>query len=1212
MLFCFPVLQNKVFQKALLVMKLSVILILVGCLQLSAKTSAQKITISAKNEQMEKVLKEIQKQSGYDFVYLLDVLQKAHPVNLNIKNADVESALNKCFYNQPLTYSIIQNVVIIKELPPKQEQSNTEVVEVANLDVRGKVVDENGAPVIATVTVRGTNNASSTNENGDFELKNVEENAVLMITGVSIETVSVKVSGKSFLNITVQTRFTKGEEVIISTGYQNLKKSQLTGAYSTLNSKDYLQNVPVKGNIVQNMEGKIPGLMLNLNQSRAVWQDGANTSPFTIRGVSTFSAIKKPLIVLNGYPTEIDIASIDPYDIETITVLKDAAAASIYGVRASNGVVVITTKKGKVGKPVFQFTTALSFSPKPNYKKLDLLSGRGFVDFEHAVSLNDIQYNYLTKDYLDMSNGTYSPIFGIADDLLNGVITQNQANRMFDSLGNYDNTNDYKKLFLQNPFIQNYDFNVSGGGNNSTYFLGVNHLSDQGLDKFSGYNKSNVNYNGSFDFSKRISLDVQTIYTNIKGKSVPIPDYMSLKPYQRFLDESGKDVPTYFSPASFDYFGMGDSYGTLSAAQNQRNIAMGLYDQNYYPIKEMEENSSKTNGDIYRMQGNLKAKIVNGLNLELGGVFERESVSLTRIASENAYTTRIMLNYFAVPDPISERPIFQIPQGGVKKTINSYINSYTLRAQLTYNKKVGDKHDFSFLAGAEQRKITTAGSINTTFGYVDRTLSIKPTDLTLLGNQSYYPGFADQIVPLSGYGIFDQTMFGDPFFEETYTDNRFLSNYANGAYTFNNKYILTGSLRIDQSNLFGTDPKFRYTPLWSAGAAWNVSEESFLQPLDWINNLKLRIAAGYNGNIIKGSGPYNILNSSVNTYLANPTIGYYIRTPRNNELRWEKTFNFNSGVDFSLFNNRLSGSVDYYIKRGEDIFSAVESDPTFGFSNLYTNNASIQNKGLDVMLSSTIINGKRFQWQTQLTGSFNQSKVLKIRNKWNGIYMFTRAGGVENIEGHPMNSVLTLDYAGLNEFGQPLVRNEKGELVVVGYNEPDISFDALHFAGVNDPRYAIGFNNQFTSGSFSLSVLLMYYGGHVGLVRPPVVFDYRPTSQMAQFWQQPGDEKITDIPGFSNYGSPGYFNNNGYVNGQKFVRKFDYIAVRDITLTYNVKNAVSQKIGLQNTRIILQVQNPGKYVFSGNDIDPETFDFASGRRGLSTVPAYTFSILTSF
>lgn len=452
----------------------------------------------------------------------------------------------------------------------------------------------------------------------------MSRNAVLVISGVNIERREITIPASGNIEIFVTTRVVSEEEIVVSTGYQNLKKSQLTGAYSTLNRENYLQSVPVSGGVVENMEGKIPGLMLNLNQSRDKWRDPNNTSDFTIRGVSTFDAIKKPLVVLNGYPTEVDISSINPYDIESITVLKDAASAAIYGVRASNGVVVINTIKGRSGKPEVHFTTALTTKSKPNYDKLNLLTGRGFIDFEHQKAINDIENNFKSKMFEDMRGAAYSPVFSIIDDLYNGLITEAQANKFFDSLAAYDNTDDYKRIFLQSPFIQNYDLNVSGGSDKTTYFLGVNYLNRQGSEKFSDYDKFSINYRGAFKFSNRIGLDVQTIYSNANLKSVPIPDYMSLKPYERFLDNNGDALPTIFSPFSEEYFGYGSDGGTLSQEQNQSNMAMGLYDSYYYPYQEMFESSTKTKTHTYRAQATLKANIVSGLNLEVGGVFERE------------------------------------------------------------------------------------------------------------------------------------------------------------------------------------------------------------------------------------------------------------------------------------------------------------------------------------------------------------------------------------------------------------------------------------------------------------------------------------------------------------------------------------------------------------------------------------------------------------
>ena len=1200
--------------KILLVMRLTTIIILLAVMHVSATGFAQKFTLSQKSTTLNLVFKEIRKQTGYNVFWERDLLKRSAPITVEFKEASLQKVMEKCLEGTNLTYVIQDKTIVIQ---PKEVSIFDKVVDYLKVsDVRGRVTDENDKPLPgATIKVKGTTKVVLTNGEGDFLLKDVQDNAILTISYLGYEEKEVSAKGSAFLSIRLIPSSQSLEQVtVVSTGYQTLKKSQLTGAYATINRSTYQQSVPTSGNITDNLEGRLSGLMLNVNQSRNSWADPNNTSPFTIRGVSTFQAIKKPLIVLNGYPTEIDIESINPYDIESVTILKDAASAAIYGVRASNGVVVINTRKGVLGRPKINFTTAFTHKSKPNYDKLNLLKGRDYIDFESAKALNDFETNGMSKELIDMLNGTYTPVYSIADDLYTGKITQQEADKLYGDVASYDNTEDYKKLFLQNQLFQSYDLNVSGGGANSTYFFGVNHQNNKGLARFSGYNKTNINYTGTFELSKRLNLDVQSVYSESKMDQSTIPDYTQFRPYQRFLAPDGSPLSTYLAPFNEAFYGFGDTYGTISATRNQENMAMGLYDEMYYPYQEMLESSNKTKSESYRVQGNLKYNLLKGLNLELGGAYERENQKITDLASEKAYQTRLMLNYFAKSDPTTGRPIFSIPQGGVKKSYDNSITSYTLRAQLTYSKLLAEKHDLALLGGIEQRKYTGSNRLATVFGYHDNTLTIKPTDLSLLGNLNYFPDYINEIVSGVGGFVFDQTNF-EQYFNETFSDDRFFSYYANGAYTYDGRYSITGSLRIDQSNLFGTDPKFRYTPLWSAGFSWNLRNEQFLKDAGWLDELKLRLAAGYNGNIKKGSGPFNILAASVNNYPSNPVIGYSIQAPQNKGLRWEKTLNFNTGLDFALLGGRLSGAVDYYIKRGEDIFSGIESDPTRGFSNLLTNNASIENRGVDLSLSTLNVKQGKFSWRTQLTGSFNSSKVLKVRNTYRGFFNFTRAGGAENIEGHPMNSVLTLDYAGLNAEGQPMVRDENGNLVILSFTpQVDVPLSALKFAGVNDPKYALGFNNQFSLGSFNLSALIMYYGGHVALIAPPSIFSDRPLNGIQNFWKQPGDEAKTDIPGFGGaFGTPSYINTRrGYENASQFVRKMDYVALRNVTLTYNLKNDISRKIGLDNTKLILQVQNPAKYVFSGNDVDPETLSYISGSRGLAVVPAFTFSISTNF
>lgn len=1185
-------------------------------MQVSALTSAQ-VTIRAKNAAFRTVLEQISSQSGRDLIYVDQDLKLSNPVSLELTNVPIEQALKRIFERQPLQYELADGTIMIKRKRTIQKlETPTGESPDQQQTISGKVLDENNKPIAnVTVKVKGTNTVVQTNSNGDFILQGQSRNLTLHITYLGYQDQEVKANSGSYLQIKLSPLSQNLEEVaVISTGYQTLKKSQLTGAYASIDRETYQQNIPVSGNIVSNMEGKLAGLMLNVNQSRNQWSDRSNTSPFVIRGVSTFQAIKKPLIVLNGYPTEVDIESINPYDIESVTILKDAASAAIYGVRASNGVVVINTRKGSQGRPKVSFTTAISASPKANYDKLNLLSGRGYIDFERASGLNDIENNFLTKDYIDQLNGSYTPVFSITDDLYHQRITEAEAEQRYNELATYDNTDDYKRLFLQNPLYQTYDLNVSGGSSNATYFFGVNHQNNQFEERFSGFNKTNINFRGTFNFSNRVSLDVQNVYSMMNTKQASIPNYLDFKPYQPFLNADGSAVSSYFSPYNMKYYGFGENSGTINAERNKANMEMGLYDVLYYPYQEMFESGLDGRNQIYRGQGNLKVNLLPGLDFELGGIYELGQGQHIFSASEKAYETRIMLNYFAQPDPITGKPIFKIPQGGTNRTEDSKTSAYTLRSQLTYNKILNEKHDLAVLLGVEQRKNTNSNRLNTVFGYNSNILSIKPADLSLLANRNYYPAYTNIMVSgLNGYAI-DQSTFND-FFNETYQDDRFISSYTNVAYTYNHKYSATGSLRIDQSNLFGEDPKFRYTPLWSAGLSWNIRKEDFMQAITWMDELKLRVAGGYNGNIKKGSGPFNLLTAEVNNYPINSVIGYRITSPRNDELGWEKTLNLNAGLDFSFFEQRVSGSVDYYIKRGTDIFSPIESDPTLGFTNLLTNNASIENKGLDINISTTNIKREAFSWRTQLTGSFNRSMVLKVRNTYNGFLNFSRAGGAENIEGHPMNSVLTLEYLGLNEAGLPMVKDENGNPIILGWSpKVDVPLSAMKFAGVNDPKYVLGLNNQVGFKQFNLSALLMYYGGHVGLISPPNIFDPRPVAGIQDFWKKPGDEKFTEIPGFGGpYGSDNYIQaREGYSYASKFVRKMDFIALRNITLTYHIPERAIQNLGLSNTKVLFQVQNPAKYVFSGNDVDPETLDFVRGKRGLPTAPFYTFSLSTNF
>ncbi|RAJ81865.1 TonB-linked SusC/RagA family outer membrane protein [Chitinophaga dinghuensis] len=1194
-------------------MKFKKVLLTLTLALLFAAVHAQTVTMKVTNTPLEKVFTDVETQTGFNIVANYDIIRSAKPVTASATSMPLEKFLAMVLKEQQLDFFIRSKTITITRKPVSNQKINTTpAAEMAM--VSGVVTDSAGRPLPgATVAVQGKGGNVPADADGRFQVKAVTGDQ-LLISFVGYNPVQLKVADASTLiYVVLRPAVSQLNEYVVevNTGYQKLKKTQLTGAFAVLDRKSYLQSVPVTGNIVENMEGRIAGLMLKTNQSNNY--DPSNTSPFTIRGVSTFQAIKKPLIVLNGYPTEINIDALNPYDIESITVLKDAAAAAIYGVRASNGVIVINTRKGTNSKPQFHLNVAYTYRPKPDFNKLGLAKGKSFVDFEMAYARDYYIASGMDKDYFDMVNGTYTPVFSIADDLYYGRITQAEADKQLQPYIDYDNTADYKRLFMQNQQFRTVDFSMNGGADKSNYFLGVNRVDNMRSSKYSDFGKTTFNYKGAYDFMKIFTLDVQSIYAHMKDESVPVPDYTSFRPYQHFRDASGNALRTYLNPWNDAYFGFDSQWGTISPERNAANQAMGLYDGYYYPYQEMFESKNTIQSDIFRLQGNVRAKITPALHFELGGVYEKELGTTTNYASENAYQTRLMLNYYADRDPLTDKPIFRFPQGGVNKTTERQTTTYTARAQLTYNKMFGDLHDVSLLAGTEVRRLTTNSRLNTTFGYDNNTLSMKPADLSLIGNRMIFPAYADELAQFGSY-LDDYTSFSD-FFHESYYDDRFVSWYANGAYTYDNRYSITGSLRIDQSNLFGSDPKFRYTPLWSTGFSWNAQNEAFLRDATWLNELKLRLSAGYNGNIIKLSGPYTILAPSLNNYIPNATIGYAVSTLSNNQLRWEKTLNYNIGVDMAVLERRVSASIDYYIKRGQDIFSSLQVDPTKGFNNALLNNATIENRGLDIAVNTVNVKSGNFKWQTQITGSFNNSKVLQVANQYAGSNNFTRVTYPSNVVGYPISAVLAHNYLGLNEYGQPTVKGDDGKPLVLSFTPlQDVSFSNLRYMGVNDPRYALGLNNQFTVHDFSLNFLLMYYGGNIARITPPSIYSDRPLSGIENYWKQPGDEQHTDIPGFSApYGDPGYFTTRtGYEYAAKFFRKMDFIALRNVTLTWDVNPKLAKKVHLIQPKLILQVQNPYKYVFSGNDVDPETLDYTSGRRGLPVVPSYTVSLNLNF
>lgn len=1193
------------------IMRMVTFLLFAAFLSVHAESPAQSITMSAKNIPLKQIFTVIKKQTGFVVLYNEQVISSAKPVSINAHDMPLQDFLGAILKNQPIEYNIQGKTIVLSRKPVQASKGYTPVLisqdEEEQAPIKIRITDSTGNPLAgATVSVRNSKLSGVTDAEGTVSL-NVKSGDVLNISFIGHDPRTVIVTPAQYVagRMTVSLSRTDSQlsvvEVSLSTGYQKIPTYQMTGAASVMSEKEYQQRTAVTGNFLESLEGKVPGLVYN-----------GQTGELTIRGVSTFDAVKKPLIVLDGFPTEIDLRTINPLDIVSVSVLRDAAAASIYGVRASNGVIVVETRRGKSGKPVFNVRATQAFQQKPDFSYLKYAPASEFVQLQKE-NFDIAKTSFLLYDwgYYKM-NPVEEIMFGKTQlSVSNPLLTEEQANQKLAALGSYDNLKDYERLFYQNRQTTNLNVDVSGGTDRSTYMMGVNYIAETPVNRRSENKQIILNLANTFKFTDWLRFDFRGTYLHLKDVSGKTPGYSDFFPYERLTDENGKAVAVSLDPGR-DYISR-----AITKDKNDALLAAGLYDQWYYPYKELYGNTNTNKGSAARFQGRFNVKFANWLNMDLGGNYENQSTILDQMQTEDAYNTRTLISAMAQKDPATGKALFNnMPRGNILMKTNQRVTNYTARLQFNLNQRFGD-HDISGILGLERKQTLTDSYKTSFFGYDGQTLISKPINMSALN--------ATTTSPYDELGFSIPRFRSTDYFNEKEIDNRFMSYYGQGTYIYRGKYVLTGSFRIDQSNLFGVDPKYKYKPLWSAGVNWRLSEEEFAKDWNWVKNLQVRAATGFNGNVpSSNNGAFLILSTGLNTVLNTPLAYNDVLTPENQSLRWETTQNYNFGIDYTLWSNRISGSVDYYIKKSTDVFGNLDADPTSGFNQYNANTASIRNSGLEFLISSQLVRKRGFEWRLQVTSSFNNNKVLAVKaTEYANSQLIT--SGALFVKGLPMNALYSYNYGGLNYMGQPFVYDSKGNqkiLAFYGNAQVDVTKDDLVYNGTTTPKYVLGLNNQFSIGAFDVSFLFMYYGGHVMRVEQPNpnnigFFANNPLAGSANFWRKTGDEKFTNIPGYVRASStaPGYYQSYalyGYEYASQFVRKADYIRLRDLIVTYNARGEFFKKLGLNNPQVRLQAQNLFRYTFSGNDIDPDAIDRVSGTRMLETQPFYSITISTAF
>lgn len=957
--------------------------------------------------------------------------------------------------------------------------------------VKGRITNERNEPVAATIVLKGGTAISATDSTGHFEFTSLPANSVLLVTGVNINPLEVPVKGKNWLAIKATTRVSRNEEVVIeaSTGYQTLKPNETNGSVAVIDNKTL--NRQTGTNILQRLNGVSSGLLFNIGKSNPNPQNKTNIS---IRGLSTINGPLDPLIVVDGFIYEGDIANINPNDVESVTLLKDAAAASLWGTRAGNGVIVITTKKGKLNQPMqVNVTAGVIVQEKPNLWALPQMSSKDYVDVEEML-FND---GYFDNRINYQPYSSLTPAVSILLAEKNGTITADDATAQLDKLRNTDARNQYLQYIYQRAVTQQYSIGLRGGGNSNAYTFSAAY--DKSSSELRGlYEKLNIRAGNIFQPVKGLRLETDVYYTASRSVTGMQP-YGIVKPgernvpYYSIAGESGQALPvaTVLNPAFTDTLG-----GGL------------LMDWKYYPLEDYKHDRTKANLQELYTRAGLSYIISSSLSAEVKYQYQVQSSQSERLADISSYAARNAINTFSQLNREAGTVNYIVAPGGIRSLLTANINSYTLRGQLNFKKTAGD-HSVNAIAGAEQRQVRTNSNGYTVYGYNEDPLSVAATD--------FVNGYPDLL-----YG-WNRNISGQPTASRTV--NRFVSVYANAAYSYKERYTFSTSARRDGSNIFGARTNDRWKPLWSVGAGWKISAEPFYHN-SIVELLRLKVSYGYSGNVdlSRSANP-------VAAYVGNESFTNYpfyrIQTLNNPDLRWEQSRQFNIGVEFVLKNKRLSGSVDWYRKDGIDLLGEALFDYTAaGFSPTVVKNvANSKGTGVDIILNSRNID-KAFQWTSTLLLSFNKTITAKYFSPYaNKAHVLIGGGGsIIPVVGKDLYGIAAYRWGGLDAQGNPqgyangqlstdytAISNEAGEkeldgssIVYIGPGTPKCFGSLINT--ISYKQLSLSFNLAYKLGyyafkpSISYDALIFYGGGH---------------SDFAKRWQQPGDEANTTVPAFN-------------------------------------------------------------------------------------------------
>ncbi|SMG35030.1 SusC/RagA family TonB-linked outer membrane protein [Sphingobacterium psychroaquaticum] len=1046
-----------------------------------------------------------------------------------------------------------------------------------NRQVSGKVTSAaDGSPIGGvSIAVVGGTTATQTDESGRYELV-VPSSGTLSFTYVGFISQRVATGSQSVVNVQLISDQETIETVVVQVPYGTVKKTAFTGSESTVTAKTFEKQQVAS--FTKALEGTVAGIQAN-NGGGAP----GTSADIRIRGIGSVNANSSPLYVIDGVPYSGSNVSISTDDIETTTVLKDAAATALYGSRAANGVIMITTKKGRSNAPKLNFTARLGFLNRaiPEYDRVSI--PQYYEGMWHATR------NRLVSG--DPSKITDAINQKASTDLIAGL-RYNATDRANDAIvlknGQFNPdakilyADDWQDVLFKTPFRQDYNLNYSGGSDKSTHYVSLGYLNEPGYVKFSGYERFNARVNVDTKIkdwlSSGINLDGALAYQdNVHsqgGTQTTNPFY-----YTRMMgpiypvwerDAQGQIKTDPLTGEQVLDWGVNSQMGARPYAGNS-NLLGSL---------ELDERTGKIGNVNFNTY--LEARFLNDFTFRttLGGNYY------------NRYATTFQNPQFGDAQNV---------RGRSTKIQNRQL-SFTFNQVLTYDKTINEDHNINVMVGHENYRLER------------NFLSATRSGFPFPGNSELAPG---------------ATLEGATSYENYHRIEGYFSRVN---YSYEDKYLLSGSFRRDGTSRFypGKNGKGgnQWGNFYSVGAGWRISQEQFLKNVSWINELKLRASYGEQGNegvVQTRTSNETDQESPTSTNIDNfygwqSLYGYgwnnvnmpgaIISSLANEGLSWEKNKAVNVGVDFTLFNRRIDGTIEWYNRESSNLLFEVPLPMSTGITSIWKNVGTMYNRGIDVQIGYNAIRSTDFDWRVDLNISHYKNKITKLpaESRETGIISGTK----KMMEGQDLYQFWLRDYAGVNpDNGDALWYKDEVDAngVVTGRTTTNnVNSATYYYHGSAIPDVVGGLTNAFRYKQFDFSVLLTYqlggkfYDGNYASLMHQGSYGTHWHEDILNAWKQPGD--ITDVPRLQNGIASA---NAGNVASSRFLFDATYLNIKNITLGYNFDKAKISRIGLSGLRVFANVDNAAIFT-KRKGMDPQRAFTGTADYTYPTMRNFTFGV----